>query len=104
MTRTLSDLEITKLCAKAMGLHVCDPQCFPAMLLVDAGAGPFNYDPLHDDTQAMALVKKFRIYIVPQSDYWQTDAYLNGEWVGEGNSPDLNRAICECVAKIKYHV
>ena len=47
----MTDLELTKLCAEAMGIEISP---------VRHGDGDFSlYDPLHDDAQAMALVKKF---------------------------------------------
>ena len=61
-----------------------------------------NNDPLHDDAQAMALVKKFRLtighcgslYVV---EWWGSGTESPEVWA-ENN--DLNRAIVECVAKI----
>ena len=60
-----------------------------------------HYDPLHDDAQAMALVKKLNLSI------YETNA--DGEWcvfqIGtnelDTTNSDLNRAICECVAKME---
>ena len=59
------------------------------------------YDPLHDDAQAMAMVKKFRIKCAPiinrnQKTWWACYEanYTNVE------SENLNRAICECVAAL----
>ena len=98
----LTDLEITRLCAAAMGLpewpdggHDCRP----------VGGDHRDYwQPLHDDAQAMALVKKFHLHIgktlrTPDEPFGQwfvskTDKY-------EVPNNDLNRAICECVAKMQ---
>ena len=92
---TVTDLEITKLCAEAMDiprLHI----------YAEVGGGHGRYDPLHDDAQAMALVKKFNFKIdthsklvsVQGEDYgWDTVDYHKAD--------DLNRAICECVAKMQ---
>lgn len=102
----MTDLEMTKLCAEAMRLKEyaipmnggnCDPK--PITL------GP-HYNPLHDDAQAMALVKRFNLSM------WGTE---QGEWRGVAcwrnevealrefsvYSTDLNRAIVECVAKMQ---
>jgi hypothetical protein len=86
----MTDLEMTKLCAEAMGIvqsmHVNED-------------GLWTYYPLHDDAQAMALVKKFHL-----------ECYWNGSVWGVLDGPsgcahelrgDLNRAIVECVAKMQ---
>ena len=101
----MTDHEITLLCARAMGypirlssLHGMTPYD-----PVQIGLGTF-YDPLHDDAQAMALVKKFKIDIVslfrhePKGHWWTARATVSG-WEKTEDS-DLNRAICECVAKM----
>lgn len=86
MTVPLTDLEITEACRKAMGLlriDTCDEQ------------GDDLYSPLTDDAQAMALVRKFRLYI---------DGMLLPDWTVAATggysacNVDLNRAICLCVA------
>ena len=80
----MTDLEMTKLCAEAMG---------------PSGRDERTYDPLHDDAQAMALVKKFQINIawyevnMPRPTFEPT-VYM---W----RKKDLNRAIVECVAKMQ---
>ena len=99
----MTDLEITKLCAEAIGLT----QFSDGSVDCRAIGGVFgdNFAPLHDDAQAMALVKKFRIKC--------NFHYDAGEWIAEdpycGNlvrkaeawNENLNRAICECVAKMQ---
>ena len=95
-------LEITKLCAEAMGFGNLAMTPFTdsqgrQRLVLENGK---TYWPLHDDAQAMALVKKFGIEIHCRTD-------RNGWYVGiiesDGMVPhvDLNRAICECVAKMQ---
>jgi len=92
----MTDLEITRLCAEAM----FTPLEWEQRL--------FEYDPLHDDAQCMALVKKLSIQI----HHHGTAAYkanlvtVEGVWVPYGPrfkvcAPNLNRAICECVAKMQ---
>jgi hypothetical protein len=112
----MTDLEITKLCADAMGFRVGTAEemgadddeeglivAFECVLAPGCGA---KYDPLHDDAQAMALVKRFGLGIYCDED--------NGEWgcykfkEESGPEPDvtntnLNRAICECVAKMQVN-
>jgi hypothetical protein len=84
------DLEMTKLCAQAMGW-------------VKTEKGD-DFDPLHDDAQAMALVKKFELTIIRL--YSQDDPtwlVSTPGWVNkfESKHSDLNRAIVECVAKMQ---
>ena len=114
----MTDLEITRLCAEAMDLTV----------VMQLGEWRFPrtqseyslYDPLHDDAQAMALVKRFRLSIEasPLTDEaWSENqnrmtnppsysvSRCPGAWslhyLYNCVSPDLNRAICECVAKMQ---
>ena len=87
----MTDLEITKLCAEAMGGEGFAYDEF----------GP-KYDPLHDDAQAMALVKKFELSVEFSDEF-----HTNSDWAVcrgttiQAYSRDLNRAICECVAKMQ---
>lgn len=107
----MRDLDITRLCAEAMGWKLeeytkgfrCrDADGFVAAVIPDKGIATFSnrYDPLHDDAQAMALVKKLGLDIHFRAD-------MNGWYVGgrlhEGLfiHADLNRAICQCVAEIE---
>ena len=105
----MTDLEMTKLCAKAIGINVQptpDAQKDAPFVWHYADCGHWApmlmpYNPLHNDEQAMALVKKF-------------DLSLNGKY-GEvvwfdpdsdddlriKSDGDLNRAIVECVAKMQ---
>ena len=97
----MTDLEITKLCAEAMGitgwLTGDDP-----MVTNEAGEFVEPYDPLHDDAQAMALVKKFELCISSEQDRngkrWEAG---DGDGRVVGESKDLNRAICLCVANMQ---
>jgi len=102
----MGDLEITRLCAEAMGWPK-NAVCAPEALILDGDTKP--YDPLHDDAQAMALVKAWKLHISPpdsQDNRWE--AYtLRDELdpdsgvIGHALAETLNRAICECVAKLK---
>jgi len=64
-----------------------------------------GYDPLHDDAQAMALVKKFELDIeAPRAGInaeWEVYRYDNLAPNNCHSNADLNRAICETVAKMK---
>lgn len=98
----MTDLEITRLCAEAMGLYIgadAEEFGFPRWQHI------MRYDPLHDDAQAMALVKKFRLTITLRDYVYAPNRH---EWnVAVGAGPieayetDLNRAICECVARMQ---
>ena len=88
----MTDLEITRLCAIAYGISVDGM----GGILLPLSA----FDPLHDDAQAMALVKKFKLDLWwPFSDApeWHC-ADINSKYT---HNADLNRAICECVAKMQ---
>src|SRR3990167_2525506 len=105
----MTDLEMTRLGAEAMekaSIHIADihgrmpVQADKGYIWSDAG----RYDPLHDDAQAMALVKKFDLHI---GKTLRTPESPRGEWFVsrtdkyEVDGTDLNRAIVECVAKIQ---
>ena len=101
---TMTDLEITKLCAEAMGLEVPSWSVKATVLTVYDSAGVLSrYDPMHDDTQAMALVKKFKLNIRPADWlprwHWRVGNELTIQPMSINT--DLNRAICECVAKMQ---
>jgi hypothetical protein len=101
----MNELEMTKLCAEAMGLYAgpdAEEFIFPRWRRIT------EYDPLHDDAQAMALLRAFSLAL------WGSDQSM-GEWkwhaevqhwgddelppIGHGVNP--NRAIVECVAKMQ---
>ena len=117
----MTDLEMTKLCAEAMG-HIAELNWGPiCQIRSEPGIGVHrfafstngywtsDYDPLHDDAQAMALVKKLglsvessALYGRPISRWTVQSAGLDGRRIGFiHSSTDLNRAICECVAKME---
>ena len=98
-TAKMTDLEITRLCAEAMG---CAWKQTQDGVFVDSFT---EYDPLHDDAQAMAMVKKLNICVWgTESGWWR----VVGNWRAmsgalqepDAAGKDLNRAICECVAKM----
>jgi hypothetical protein len=108
----MTHLEMTKLCAEAMGLKttVADyahagygiSGTYVQLSSEHRGDGPNSdvYNPLHDDAQAMALVKRFRLHPVYDADdrVWHCVTIQHGFY---GRDPDLNRAIVECVAKMQ---
>lgn len=102
------DLELTTLCALAMGWDVKTSKDtrgvdhvlrrMPQDHMQDCWC---VFDPLNDDAQAMTLVKKFPIVIAESGD--------SKVWVGLFNTKigtfcdreQLNRAVVECVANIQ---
>ena len=102
----LASLEITRLCAEAEGMTI------PMLRWEEGGyvlcIGNFvgrrcRYNPLHDDAQAMALVKKFNMRIhEPSQDHWR--AAIPNPQIGldyTSDEQDLNKAICLCVAQMQ---
>jgi len=103
----MTDLELTKACAEAMGYTVNTNRISRA---VANTLGVWtnehgHYYPLFSDVQAMAMVKKFRLCIHYEDglDMWCSDGTVAANNLQEPvvYNADLNRAICECVAKIK---
>lgn len=106
----MTDLEMTKLCAEAMGYRFIESmygnwkRVSPSGRVRYCGANILDcgYEPLHDDAQAMALVKKFDLCLEPNSPnvakwaVWRID---HEEPIT--HNADLNRAIVECVAKMQ---
>lgn len=98
----MTDLELTRLCAEAL------PN-LPKMILHNGQwrfgfnkncLGP-PYDPLHDDAQAMALVKKFGLRIEPPDTCWNRGEWGISVYGAVSSNVDLNRAIVECVAAMQ---
>jgi len=97
----MTDLEMIKKCAEKEGYV---PMQDVDGVYIEINDGHMvDYDPIHDDAQAMALVKKFRL-VIGYSNGWSAqkrkedgDATLI---CGSYHYPDLNRAIVECVSKL----
>ena len=104
----MTDIDMTRLAAEAMGV----PEW---AISFQEGGEMFNelYDPLHNDEQAMALVKKFRLQVnTLTGGRWlvTTDGSLSARFeasyppyisVHQTEDSDLNHAIVECVAKMQ---
>jgi hypothetical protein len=93
----MTDLEMIKKCAEQIGIkhRVIDDTYIN---YYDEGLIWWRgYSPLHDDAQAMALVKKFVILIGVDDGYWTAFIPSVGRSI---HNKDLNRAIVECVAKM----
>jgi hypothetical protein len=98
MTDLEMTLEMTRLCAEAMGLEwVADWLVCPKGDDHDY-SDTYGYDPLHDDAQAMAILKKFHLTV---DDSNSGDWFVVGIGGAQGEHADLNRAIVECVAKMQ---
>lgn len=96
----MDDLAITLWCAKALELD--DVKVLDHLVTYHI-AGPYRreFNPLGNDEDAMALVKKFRLPIdTSADDTWIVDSGWN-EPHTQITATDLNRAICECVAKME---
>ena len=106
----MTDIEITKRCAEKMEyaqidngtLHLTEDEV--DLFHISVGGLPFVYDPLHDDAQAMALVKKCELELIPP--YLRATHMWRVRVAGRDDnhfatSSNLNRAIVECVAKIQ---
>lgn len=112
----MTDLEIIRMCAKAMKIPLYYPFGKEAAFYrwtgtwserdtSDDGGALKVYDPLHDDAQAMALVKKFDMAIGRAlspikgwgAGIWSKDNHCTDYVI----CADLNRAICECCARMQ---
>ena len=100
----MTDMEMTRLCASAMGI---DTQESGHELWLAGHVADRLYDPIHDDAQAMALVKRFGLTCDPAEDVapftWRVCVADGGDWDNQiiSEALDLNRAIVECVAKMQ---
>lgn len=96
----MTDLEITKRCAEAMGFSVVWTDKFGGGWLKN---GVSLYAPLFDDIESMRLIETLRLYISPfdgKKIKWVV-AKGKGRWRKHVSiNADLNRAICECVANM----
>lgn len=108
----MTDLEMTKLCADAMeiGYKIIGDLYGDGDLLIAASPqGDDLFDPLRDDAQAMALVKRFHLAVQPpqfsRPPRWHVWIDVRGVGkslhIGVADVLDLNRAIVECVAKMQ---
>lgn len=93
----MTDFEITRLCLNAiaddfesMGSRADGTLCLFGNV----------YDPLHDDAQALALMNKFHLHVWWWLGDWTASMSARKD-VGIAVSPNCNRAICECVAKMQ---
>jgi len=110
----MTDLEMVKRCAEKMGFSQVGA-AHGKIEVVSSGERfkpredlmlerPFLYDPLTNDAQAMALVKRFGLWIEANDDGSKSIWVVTGDRVCGQNerfiSKDLNRAIVECVSRL----
>ena len=109
----MTDLEMVKLCAEAMGYDFHPPKkfIFPTVSATRNQLVPFvahnsPYNPLYNDAQAMALED----WLITNHgalhfyrDHLLFYPYTTGKSMtfGYSNSETRKRAICECVAKLQ---
>ena len=91
----MTDLEMTKLCAEAMGMD----EAFVAEMYWRIS--PDRYDPLHYDSQTMALIKKIGINCMTAPFKNWVVRPQGSEYSMSVHGSDLNRAVVECVAKMQ---
>jgi len=99
----MTDLEMTRLCAEVMGIDTSKGYLSAGMCLHCDEYG-LDYDPLHDDAQAMALVKRLKLLVnngvgEASTDVWHVQTQDDKDEVVQ--CQNLNRAIVECVAKMQ---
>lgn len=107
----MTDLEITRRCVEAMGYKPTGKSASePAIQVEGKRHHIFAFDPLHDDAQAMELVKKLALNCRKEDDdggkrhTWLVSEHMGYITGGNGaiaERRELNRAICECVAEMQ---
>lgn len=100
---------MTTLCAEAMGIKTEVHPIRGAILrhwFMD-GNVEREYNPLHDDAQSMALVKRFRLRVFGSYPPY-SESSISKDWIveqggirAEARALDLNLAIVECVARMQ---
>lgn len=98
----MTDQDITKICADAMGLSITPrnigPDTWGGLQLPNTEGEKIKwYRPLHDDAQAMELMKKFPHDCI--ETLWDATS-VNGMYRRE-KIPNLNRTICDAVVLIQ---
>lgn len=100
----MTDLEITKLCAEAMGEVVSEYEgyFFFAGSAYPAAQRNTHYNPLVNDAQTMALVKKFLLPVGYNGGWGCVKLDKDGMLIcGAYHYPSLNRAVCVVVAEMQ---
>ena len=96
---------MTKACAEAMNVELPDRDDPVAMMFVRGkvrtAEGWTKYDPLHDDAQAMALVKRFNMGIGQDSEGRWSAVMQKPTYCQSFHHATLNAAIVHCVAALQ---
>ena len=93
-------MEAVRLCREAIGWE--PPNVIPGVTLVADVPRSLEYDPLTDDAQAMALVRRFRINVIwfevnmAGGSRFEPSIYM---WADKPEA--LNRKIVHCVAALQ---
>ncbi len=114
----MGDLEMTRLCADAMGYHeYVNPDrraplpVSPCILVLkmDENATRELYEPLTNDAQTFALIKRFSLQIHHHgcANAKASLVTVTGKWLPYTHefkvcANDLNHAIVEAVAKMQF--
>jgi hypothetical protein len=105
MGEVMDDLTATRLCAEAMGLTVNPVALHGHVLGYSLPMRPTGfsdaYDPLDNDAQCMALVKKFTLSIdseIADGNGYGVSYSAPGFYVAH---TDLNHAVVYCVAAMQ---
>lgn len=103
----MTDKELNAACAVAMGYkvswdtHIAPPAHHKDAVRVSEGKkAPKWYDPLHNDAQAMELLKQFPLDVFyPRRENGKHHVFWRV--LSDVESDDLNRAIVRCVAQVQ---
>ncbi len=102
----MTDLEMTRLCAEAMGYTPYESKFNPGKIRVGGGGQVDYYDPLHDDAHAMPLLlfllTSGEKVVIENNERGTRPILVFRNTVYEIFDTDkLRRAVVECVAKIQ---
>ncbi len=107
----MTDLEATRLCAEAFGFEPYAVHQYESWALESPTAVPCKlgswagqciaYDPLADDAQAMALVKKLHLHIDQRPGKQISVQDPHFVHIITSNAHDLNWCIVQCVVAMQ---
>lgn len=91
----MTDIELTRACAEAMGLTV---HFHRGRFSFYADSAKHYYDPLHDKAQCFEMVERFRLHVCPGIAWAVWPDGRGPENAHDADDPDLPRAVVQCVA------
>jgi hypothetical protein len=101
----MTDLELTERCADAMGVRAHKFDFERGLWILHANGSRTEYAPLRDDAQCLRIIKAFNLMVNwnSETEVWcmPMDQAKYGHLADSPNCGDLNRAVCECVARLK---